>query len=169
MWILSVSGIIAQIAPLLIMLRFVRSPDNANIFVVAGFASSALITIFIFALTCRSINAQAKFSSASWMKLFPMTITLGLSSLMILIYHQMDVVLIGYLRLPLRLECIPRAQQVMELGLSSSFLSETSFFQFLAKAVQDEKSEKQYLQWMLSGMATFALPVSILGMVLAKP
>lgn len=170
MWVLSATGIVSQLAPLFIMLRFVRSPADASVFVASAFASSSIITIFIFVLTCRQYKTpKPNLAPASWIKLFPVTITLGLSGLMVMIYHQMDVILIGYLRSTAEVGMYTASTKVMELGLSFIFFVSQVFFPILSKAVRDKDSEKQYLQWMVTGMTTFALPVSILGVILAKP
>ena len=53
MWLVAVAGILAQLAPLFIMYRYIQEPSDVDIFVALSLLSTVIIGAFVFAATFR--------------------------------------------------------------------------------------------------------------------
>jgi O-antigen/teichoic acid export membrane protein len=171
MWMIAITGIVAQVTAAALILILINEPGDAGILalVTALSPSVAVISRLIFARRNISLSFSELLPSA-WRDILPVCFTLGLAGLMSLIYGQIDLVLLRYFRSDTEVGLYAASTRILGLSMSVIFIVGQVFFPLVYKAAKEGAApEQKFLQWMWDALLAVAVPVSVGGMLLARP
>jgi O-antigen/teichoic acid export membrane protein len=111
-----------------------------------------------------------KYVPEEWAKILPICATLGIASMMSLIYDQIDTVMLRYLRTEAEVGIYVASYRLMAISMSFlSVLAQVFFPLFSGVARKDAQKDRQYAQWMADNTIALALPIATGGFLLAQP
>lgn len=171
MWRVSYASIIGQVCYAAVVLGFVRKPGDAWLVPVAT-SCSLLVTagLLIYRARGEFDIGWPKYVPEEWAKFLPICATLGVASMMSMIYDQIDTVMLRYLRSEAEVGIYVASYRLM--GISMSFLpvlTQVFYPLFSSEAVRGAKNERRYAQWMADASIALALPIATGGFLLAAP
>jgi O-antigen/teichoic acid export membrane protein len=171
MWRVSSATILAQFVYMAIILACVRRPADAWI-VPLAVTTSAIFSAFILLNRARADFSIAlpKYMPEEWKNFLPICVTLGVASMMSMIYDQIDTVMLRYLRTEAEVGIYVASYRLMAISMSFlGVLAQVFFPLFSGSAKVDEKKSQLYVQWMANNTIALALPIAAGGFLLAKP
>jgi O-antigen/teichoic acid export membrane protein len=171
MWRVSSATILAQFVYMAIILATVRRPSDAWI-VPLAVTTSAIVTAFVLLNRARAdFNiGMPHYMPGEWGTFLPICVTLGIASMMSMIYDQIDTVMLRYLRTEAEVGLYVASYRLMAISMSFlSVLVQVFYPLFSGSAKGDETKNKQYVQWMANNTIALALPIAAGGFLLAKP
>lgn len=171
MWRVSTATILAQFVYMAIILACVRRPRDAWI-VPLAVSTSAIFTAFILLNRARAdFNiGMPQYMPEEWRKFLPICVTLGIASMMSMIYDQIDTVMLRYLKTEAEVGIYVASYRLMAISMSFlSVLAQVFFPLFSGAARGDARKNQQYVQWMADNTIALALPIAAGGFLLAKP
>jgi O-antigen/teichoic acid export membrane protein len=171
MSMVAVQGALAQIAYAGLILALVRRSTDAWIIPVATLISLSLSTLFIWLPARREYRIPLPaISPQRWGLFLPICLVMGFSSLMSMIYDQIDVVMLKYFRADAELGTYVASYALMTMAMGFVPILSQVFLPLLsATAGQNLKVEKKYLYWFGAATIGLALPTAVGGFILAAP
>src|SRR6202035_5400154 len=139
----------AQLAYAGLILALVRRSIDAWIIPAATLISLSLSTLFIWLPARREYRIPLpSISPQHWGLFLTICLVMGFSSLMSIIYDQIDVVMLKYFRADTELGTYVASYALMTMGMSFVPILSRVFMPLLsASAARDGNSEKRYLLW----------------------
>lgn len=171
MWRVSSATILAQFVYMAIVLSCVRRPADAWI-VPVGVTTSAIFSAFILLRRARADFdiGMPQYMPEEWGKFLPICVTLGIASMMSMIYDQIDTVMLRYLRSEAEVGIYVASYRLMAISMSFlGVLAQVFFPLFSGSTKTDAKKNQQYVQWMANNTIALALPIAAGGFLLAGP
>jgi O-antigen/teichoic acid export membrane protein len=171
MSMIAVQGALAQLAYAGLILALVRGSGDAWIIPSAALISLGLSTLFIWLPARREYHIPLpEISPQAWGMFLPICLVMGFSSLMSMIYDQIDVVMLKYFRADTELGTYVASYALMTMAMSFVPILSRVFMPLLsASATRDGNSEKRYLLWFGNATIGLALPIAVGGFILAPP
>ena len=171
MWRVSYAAISGQVIYAAVILGFVRKPGDAWLVPVATTCSLIVTAVLLLHRARRDFDiGLPKFVPEEWAKFLPICATLGVASMMSMIYDQIDTIMLRYLRSEAEVGIYAASYRLM--GISMSFLpvlAQVFYPLFSGEAVRGAKNERRYAQWMADASIALALPIATGGFLLAAP
>ena len=171
MSMIAVQGALAQLAYAGLILALVRGSSDAWVIPSATLVSLGLSTLFIWLLARREYHVPLpQISPQAWGMFLPICLVMGFSSLMSMIYDQIDVVMLRYFRADAELGTYVASYTLMTMAMAFLPILSQVFLPLLsATAGQNLKIEKRYLHWFGTATIGLALPIAVGGFILAIP
>ncbi len=171
MWPITMAAVAGQVIYFALIVVLVRTPHDAWV-VPAAVAAASFTTAVILVAAARHAYSLSwpRFAFHEWRGLVPACVTLGLASVMTLIYDQIDTVMLRYMRGEAEVGLYAATYKIMAVSLSFLPIIVRVFFPLLSEsAAADPGREKRYLSWMAAGTLGAAVPITVGGMLLAEP
>jgi O-antigen/teichoic acid export membrane protein len=171
MSMIAVQGALAQLACAGLILALVRGSRDAWIIPCATLLSLILSTLLIWLPARRQYHIPLpEISPQNWNIFLPICLVMGFSSLMSMIYDQIDVVMLKYFRADVELGTYVASYGLMTMSMSFLPILGQVFLPLLSEtAGQGSDAEKRYLRWFGSATVGLALPIAVGGFILAAP
>ncbi len=171
MSIIAVRGTLAQLAYAGLILAFVRNSSEVWIVPSATLLSLGLATVLIWLPARRQYHIpMPAIAPDTWGSFLPICLVMGFASLMSMIYDQIDVVMLKYLRADAELGTYVASYGLMTMAMSFLPVLGQVFLPLLSGAAgQDLDAEKKYLRWLGNATIGLALPIAVGGFILADP
>jgi O-antigen/teichoic acid export membrane protein len=171
MSMIAVQGALAQLAYAGLILALVRGSRDAWIIPSATLLSLVLSTLLIWLPARRQYHIPLpEISPQTWSIFLPICLVMGFSSLMSMIYDQIDVVMLKYFRADAELGVYVASYGLMTMSMSFLPVLGQVFLPLLSEtAGQGSDAEKRYLRWFGSATVGLALPIAVGGFMLAAP
>jgi O-antigen/teichoic acid export membrane protein len=171
MSMIAVQGALAQLAYAGLILALVRGSRDAWIIPCATLLSLILSTLLIWLPARRQYHIPLpEISPQNWNIFLPICLVMGFSSLMSMIYDQIDVVMLKYFRADVELGTYVASYGLMTMSMSFLPILGQVFLPLLSEtAGQGSDAEKRYLRWFGSATVGLALPIAVGGFILAAP
>jgi O-antigen/teichoic acid export membrane protein len=171
MSMIAVQGALTQLAYAGLIIAFVRGSGDAWIIPSATLVSLALSTLLIWLPARRQYHIPLpEISPQTWSIFLPICLVMGFSSLMSMIYDQIDVVMLKYFRADAELGTYVASYGLMTMSMSFLPILGQVFLPLLSEtAGQGSDAEKRYLRWFGSATVGMALPIAVGGFILAAP
>src|SRR5580658_8215927 len=176
MSIIAVRGALAQLAYAGLLLALVRGSRDAWIIPSAALFSLALSTLLVWLPARRQYHIPTpEISPQAWATFLPICLMMGFSSLMSMIYDQIDVVMLKYLRPDAELGTYVASYGLMTMAMSFLPILGQVFMPLLsetagqARDLENRNAEKRYLRWFGNATVGLALPIAVGGFILAVP
>ena len=171
MWRVSSVTVLGQLVYMALILSLVHRATDAWIVPFATSVSAVVSVAILLRRARRDFDiGMPKYVPEEWAKILPICATLGIASMMSLIYDQIDTVMLRYLRTEAEVGLYVASYRLM--GISMSFLSVLGlvFFPlFSGTANKDARKDRRYTQWMANSSIALALPIAAGGFLLAEP
>ena len=171
MWRVSLVTMLGQLVYMVLILSLVHRPTDAWLVPVATGVSALVSAVILLNRAHKHFNiGLPKYLPEAWARILPVCATLGIASMMSMIYDQIDTVMLRYLRTESEVGIYVASYALM--GMSMSFLTvlATVFFPlFSGSATKDVAQDRRYAQWMANSSIALALPICAGGFVLAQP
>ena len=171
MWRVSMVTMLGQLVYMAMILSLVHRPTDAWLVPVATGASALVSAAILLNRAHKHFNiGLPKYLPEAWARILPVCATLGIASMMSMIYDQIDTVMLRYMRSESEVGIYVASYALM--GMSMSFLTvlATVFFPlFSGAATKDVAQDRRYAQWMANSSIALALPICAGGVVLAQP
>jgi len=176
MSMIAVQGALAQLAYTGLILALVRGSRDAWIVPSATLLSLTLSILLIW-LPARSQYRipLPEISPQSWGLFLPICLVMGFSSLMSMIYDQIDVLMLKYFRADAELGTYVASYGLMTMAMSflpilgQVFLPLLSETALQGRNAENRNAEKRYLRWFGNAIVGLALPIAVGGFILADP
>jgi O-antigen/teichoic acid export membrane protein len=171
MSIIAFQGALAQLAYAGLILALVRRSRDAWIVPSATLLSLSLSILLIWLPARRQYRIPLpEISPQSWVIFLPICLVMGFSSLMSMIYDQIDVVMLKYFRADAELGTYVASYGLMTLAMSFLPIAGQVFLPLLSEtAGQDRNAETRYLRWFGNAIVGLAIPIAVGGFILADP
>ncbi len=171
MSIIAARGALAQLAYAGLILALVRGSRDAWIIPAATLLSLALSTLLIWLPARHEYQIPIpEISPQAWATFLPICLVMGFSSLMSMIYDQIDVVMLKYFRPDAELGTYVASYGLMTMAMSFVPILGQVFMPLLSEtAGQSHDAEKKYLRWFGNATVGLALPIAVGGFILAVP
>jgi O-antigen/teichoic acid export membrane protein len=171
MWIIAGRGALSQFVYAALILSLVHRAQDAWIVPAAGLVSSGLTTFLLWSSARREYHIPLpKISPQTWRVFLGACLIMGLSSLMSMIYDQIDTVMLKYFRPDHELGLYVASYSLMTMALSFPPILGQVFLPLLSKSAgQDSNDERKYLLWLGHAIIGLALPIAAGGFILAVP
>src|SRR5580658_7756664 len=171
MSIIAVRGALAQLAYAGLLLALVRGSRDAWIIPSAALFSLALSTLLIWMPARRQYHIPLpEISPQAWATFLPICLVMGFSSLMSMIYDQIDVVMLKYFRADAELGTYVASYALMTMAMSFVPILGQVFMPLLSEtAGKEHDAAKRYLRWFADATIGLALPIAVGGFILAVP
>ena len=171
MSMIAIQGALAQLAYAGLILARVRGSRDAWIIPCATVLSLILSTLLIWLPARRQYHIPLpEISPQAWSIFLPICLVMGFSSLMSMIYDQIDVVMLKYFRADVELGTYVASYGLMTMSMSFLPILGQVFLPLLSEtAGQGSDAEKRYLRWFGSATVGLALPIAVGGFILAAP
>jgi O-antigen/teichoic acid export membrane protein len=171
MSMIAVQGALAQLAYAGLILALVRGSGDAWIIPSATLLSLGLSTLLIWLPARRQYHIPLpEISPQTWGIFLPICLVMGFSSLMSMIYDQIDVVMLKYFRADAELGTYVASYGLMTMAMSFLPILGQVFLPLLSgTAGQGRNAEKKYLRWFGNATVGLALPIAVGGFILAVP
>ena len=171
MAMIAVQGGLAQLAYAGLIVALVRGSGDAWIIPAATLVSLVLSTLFIWLPARREYHIPLpEISPQAWGMFLPICLVMGFSSLMSMIYDQIDVVMLKYFRADAELGTYVASYALMTMAMGFVPVLSQVFLPLLsATAGQNLRVEKKYLHWFGAATIGLALPTAVGGFILAAP
>jgi O-antigen/teichoic acid export membrane protein len=170
MWRISNANIVARVVNAVLIVAFIRHPTDAWILPVSTAVASVTASVILIALASRAGSIRWPiFDFPAWARFLPICFTLGVASMMSMIYDQIDTVMLRYMRPPLELGLYTASYRVMTISMSFLSVGVLVFFPLFSATTQDPDKERKYVQWMADSTIAIAVPMALGGFMVAKP
>jgi O-antigen/teichoic acid export membrane protein len=176
MSMIAVQGALSQLAYAGLILALVRGSQDAWLIPSASLFSLGLGTLLIWLPARREYHIPLpQISPQTWGLFLPICLVMGFSSLMSMIYDQIDVVMLKYFRADAELGTYVASYGLMTMAMSFLPILSQVFLPLLSEtAGQDShtgnrNAEKRYLRWFGNATVGLALPIAVGGFILAVP
>ena len=176
MSMIAVQGALGQLAYAGLILALVRDSSDAWIIPSATLLSLGLSTLFIWLPARREYHIPLpEISPRAWGIFLPICIVMGFSSLMSMIYDQIDVVMLKYFRPDAELGTYVASYGLMAMAMSFPAILAQVFLPLLAGTsgqrhnAETRNTERKYLRWFGNATLGLALPIAVGGFILAVP
>jgi O-antigen/teichoic acid export membrane protein len=171
MSMIAVQGALAQLAYAGLILALVRGSGDAWIIPTATFISLGLSTLFIWLPARREYHIPLpEISPQAWKMFLPICLVMGFSSLMSMIYDQIDVVMLKYFRADLELGAYVASYALMTMAMSFLPILSRVFLPLLSEtAASRGDAQNKYLGWLGNATVGLAMPIAAGGFILAAP
>lgn len=171
MSMIAVQGALAQLAYAALILALVRQSRDAWIIPAATVVSLILSTLVIWLPARREYRIPLpNISPQHWGLFLPICLVMGFSSLMSMIYDQIDVVMLKYFRPDAELGIYVASYGLMTMAMSFLPILSQVFLPLLSETVESKPdTQKKYLQWLGNATVGLALPIAAGGFILASP
>jgi O-antigen/teichoic acid export membrane protein len=173
---IAVRGALAQLAYAGLILALVRGSGDAWIIPLATLVSLGLSTLCIWLPARREYHIPLpQISPQAWGMFLPVCLVMGFSSLMSMIYDQIDVVMLKYFRADAELGTYVASYGLMTMAMSFLPILSQVFLPLLSETAAEDRNaknrnaDKRYLRWLGNGTIGLALPIAVGGFVLAVP
>jgi O-antigen/teichoic acid export membrane protein len=176
MSMIAVQGALAQLAYAGLILALVRGSSDAWIIPSATLLSLGLSALFIWLPARREYHIPLPdFSPHTWSIFLPVCLVMGFSSLMSMIYDQIDIVMLKYFRSDAELGTYVASYGLMTMAMSFLPILSQVFLPLLSETAGQGRNaetrnvEKRYLRWFSNATVGLALPIAVGGFILAAP
>ncbi|HWY57429.1 MAG TPA: flippase [Terriglobales bacterium] len=176
MSVIAVQGALAQLAYAGLIVALVRGSRDAWIIPSATLVSLGLSTLLIWVPARREFHIPLpEISPQTWSLFLPICLVMGFSSLMSMIYDQIDVVMLKYFRADAELGTYVASYGLMTMAMSFVPILGQVFLPLLSETAgqnsitKNGKAEKTYLLWFGNATVGLALPIAVGGFILAAP
>jgi O-antigen/teichoic acid export membrane protein len=176
MSMIAVRGALAQLAYAGLILALVRGSRDAWIIPFATLLSLALSTVLIWLPARRQYQIPLPvISPQTWGLFLPVCLVMGFSSLMSMIYDQIDVVMLKYYRPDAELGAYVASYGLMTMAMSFLPVVSQVFVPLLSESAgqsssaENRQAERKYLRWFGNATIGLALPIAVGGFILAVP
>jgi O-antigen/teichoic acid export membrane protein len=176
MSMIAVQGALAQLAYAGLILALVRGSRDAWIVPSATVLSLGLSTLLIWVPARRQYHIpRPEISPQAWGAFLPICLVMGFSSLMSMIYDQIDVVMLKYFRADAELGTYVASYGLMTMAMSFLPILGQVFMPLLSETAgqardsENRNAEKKYLRWFGNATVGLALPIAVGGFILAVP
>jgi O-antigen/teichoic acid export membrane protein len=176
MSIIAVRGALSQLAYAGLILALVRGSRDAWIIPSVTLFSLGLSTLLIWLPARRQYHIpRPEISPQAWGAFLPICLVMGFSSLMSMIYDQIDVVMLKYFRADAELGTYVASYGLMTMAMSFPPILGQVFLPLLSETagqghkVENQNVEKRYLRWLGNATVGLALPIAVGGFILAVP
>jgi len=171
MSIIAARSALAQLAYAGLILALVRGSMDAWIIPSATLLSLALSTLLIWMPARRQYHIPLpEISPQAWTTFLPICLVMGFSSLMSMIYDQIDVVMLKYFRTDAELGTYVASYALMTMAMSFVPILGQVFMPLLSEtAGKEHDAGKRYLRWFGNATIGLALPIAVGGFILAVP
>ena len=171
MSIIAARSALAQLAYAGLILALVRGSMDAWIIPLATLLSLALSTLLIWMPARRQYHIPLpEISPQAWTTFLPICLVMGFSSLMSMIYDQIDVVMLKYFRTDAELGTYVASYALMTMAMSFVPILGQVFMPLLSEtAGKEHDAGKRYLRWFGNATIGLALPIAVGGFILAVP
>ena len=170
MSMIAVQGALAQLAYAGLILALVRGSGDAWIIPTATLISLALSTLFIWLPARREYHIPLPdISPQTWRMFLPICLVMGFSSLMSMIYDQIDVVMLKYFRADAELGTYVASYALMTMAMGFLPILSQVFLPLLSETGSKRDTQKKYLRWLGNATIGLALPIAAGGFILASP
>jgi O-antigen/teichoic acid export membrane protein len=171
MSMIAVQGALAQLAYAGLILALVRGSGDAWIIPSVTVISLGLGTLLIWLPARRQYQIPLpQISPQTWSIFLPICLVMGFSSLMSMIYDQIDVVMLKYFRADAELGTYVASYGLMTMAMSFLPILGQVFLPLLSEtAGQGSDVEERYLRWFGNATVGLALPIAVGGFILAAP
>lgn len=171
MSVIAAQGTLAQLAYAGLILALVHNPRQVWIIPVATVISLVLSTLLIWLSARREYHIPfPEISPEAWRFFLPACLAMGFASLMSMVYDQIDVVMLKYLRPDAELGAYVASYGLMTMAMSFLPILSQVFMPLLSgTAGQDPIAEKRYLRWLGHATVGLAMPIAVGGFILAGP
>jgi len=176
MSVIAVRSALTQLAYAGLILILVRGSMDAWIIPLATLLSLGLSTLLIWMPARRQYHIPLpEISPQAWATFLPICLVMGFSSLMSMIYDQIDVVMLKYYRADAELGAYVASYGLMTMAMSFLPILGQVFLPLLSEtagshtADGNHNAEKKYLRWFGTATVSLALPIAVGGFILAIP
>jgi O-antigen/teichoic acid export membrane protein len=176
MSMIAVQGALTQLAYAGLILALVRGSNDAWIIPSASLLSLALSTLLIWLPARRQYHIPLpEISPKTWGMFLPICLVMGFSSLMSMIYDQIDVVVLKYFRADAELGTYVASYGLMTMAMSFLPILSQVFLPLLSETAgqgrnaENRNAEKTYLRWFGNATVGLAVPIAVGGFILAAP
>jgi len=176
MSVIATQGTLGQLAYAGLILALVHNSRQVWIVPVASLISAGLSTLLIWLSARRDYRIPfPEISPDAWRIFIPVCLAMGFSSLMSMVYDQIDVVMLKYLRPDAELGTYVASYGLMTMAMSFLPILGQVFMPLLsgtagqARNPETLSTEKRYLRWFGNATAGMALPIAAGGFILAVP
>lgn len=171
MWMVATRGALAQVVFGGLVLGFVRRQGDAWIIPLANATAAALAVSLIWYAARRDYGVpRPSLSPRLWSRFLLVCLTMGLASMMSLIYDQIDTVMLTYLRSSKEVGLYVASYRLMTVALSFVPILGQVFFPLLCESTETSAAQqKRYLRWFGQATLGLALPIATGGFILAGP
>jgi len=176
MSMIAVQGALAQLAYAGLILALVRGSRDAWIVPSATVLSLGLSTLLIWVPARHQYHIPLpEISPQAWGVFLPICLVMGFSSLMSMIYDQIDVVMLKYFRADAELGTYVASYGLMTMAMSFLPILGQVFMPLLSETagqgrdLENRNAEKRYLRWFGNATVGLALPIAVGGFILAVP
>ena len=186
MSMIAAQGALAQLAYAGLILALVRGSGDAWIIPSATLISLGLSALFIWLPARREYHIPLpEISPQAWGMFLPICLVMGCSSLMSMIYDQIDVIMLKYFRADAELGTYVASYGLMTMAMSFLPILSRVFLPLLSETAARDRNvgshnaetrnadignaEKKYLRWLGNATIGLALPIAVGGFILAAP
>jgi O-antigen/teichoic acid export membrane protein len=171
MSIIAARSALAQLAYAGLILTLVRGSTDAWIIPSATLLSLGLSTLLIWMPARRQYHIPLpEISPQAWATFLPICLVMGFSSLMSMVYDQIDVVMLKYFRADAELGTYVASYALMTMAMSFVPILGQVFMPLLSEtAGKEHDAGKKYLRWFSNATIGLALPIAVGGFILAIP
>jgi O-antigen/teichoic acid export membrane protein len=171
MSIIAARGALAQLAYAGLILALVRGSKDAWIIPTATLLSLVLSTLLIWLPARHQYHIpMPEISPQAWATFLPVCLVMGFSSLMSMIYDEIDVVMLKYFRADAELGAYVASYALMMMAMSFVPILGQVFMPLLSEtAGRSDSAESKYLRWFGNATIGLALPIAVGGFILAVP
>ena len=171
MSMIAVQGALAQLAYAGLILALVRGSGDAWIIPTATLISLGLSSVFIWLPARREYHIpRPEISPQAWGIFLPICLVMGFSSLMSMIYDQIDVVMLKYFRADAELGTYVASYALMTMAMGFLPILSQVFLPLLSETTGSKRdTQKKYLRWLGNATIGLALPIAAGGFILASP
>lgn len=171
MWIIAGRGALSQLVYATLILSLVHRAHDAWIVPAAGLVSSGLTTLLLWISARHEYHIPLpRISPQTWGVFLGVCLIMGFSSLMSLIYDQIDTVMLKYFRPDTELGLYVASYSLMSMSMSFLPILGQVFLPLLSEtAGQNSDSQKRYLRWLAHATVGLAMPAAVGGYLLAFP
>jgi O-antigen/teichoic acid export membrane protein len=171
MWMIAFAGISSQVTNIALTVSLIHGPDDGIRLALITALSPAAAGLFLIVTTrgCGMLPRPAM-RPRNWARILPACAMLSLAGIMSQIYDQLDLLLLRYFRSDYEVGMYAAACRVMGLVLSFILFIGQVYFPLICHAAKGEGArERHYLQSMWNITVAIAFPLSIIGMIFARP
>jgi len=171
MSMIAVQGALSQLAYAGLILALVRGSGDAWIIPAATLVSLGLSTLFIWLPARREYHIPLpEISPQAWGMFLPICLVMGFSSLMSMIYDQIDVIMLKYFRADAELGTYVASYGLMTMAMSFLPILSRVFVPLLSETAGSRgDTQNKYLRWLGNATIGLALPIAVGGFILAAP
>ncbi len=170
MWRVSLVTILGQLAYMAVILSLVHRSTDAWLVPAAVSLAGMLSAVILLNRARKDFNVGLpRYMPEAWGKILPVCATLGIASMMSMIYDQIDTVMLRYLRTESEVGIYVASYRLMSISMSFLAVLAQVFFPLFSGVGGDARKDRRYAQWMANSSIALAVPISVGGFLLARP